>query len=87
MQVLLLPMLADGVRDFREPRSVCDEFQNFHRREIFDASRHGIPERLEQAGGDQDGPVVQLAIQQPRGLFHLRTSVGGYLPKSVTSEV
>ena len=77
--VLLLPMLANGVGDFDQPRTVFGHFQNIRRGKILGGILRRIAERLEQPGIDQRGNVVRLAVQHPARL--LRREAGGQLPQ------
>ncbi len=67
--VLFLPVLANGIGDFDQPRAVFRNFQNIRRGEIFGAVLRRIAERLEQPRRDQRGNVVRLAVQHPARLF------------------
>ena len=77
--VLFLPMLANGVGDFDQPRAVFGNLQNVRRRKILGAILRRVAKRLEQPRRDQRGDVVRLAVQQPARL--LRREAGGQLPQ------
>ena len=76
-RVALLPMLADGLRHFRQPRTVFRQFRHFRRGEVFDAILRRVAERLEQPRRDENRYVVRLAVQNPADLF--RREAGGQL--------
>ena len=62
--VLVLPMLADSVGDFDEPRAVFGGFENVSSGKKLGAVLRGIAERLEQPRGNQRGNVMRLAVQR-----------------------
>ncbi len=53
-------MLADCVRDLRQPGAVFCEFQDVRRGEILDAVRRRIAQRAKQPGGDQDWHIMRF---------------------------
>ena len=61
-------MLADRVRDLRQPCPVLGEFQDFQRREIFDAIGLRAAQGLAQSSTTQPRHIMRLAIQPPSGL-------------------
>jgi len=67
--VLFLPVLANGVADFDQPRAVFRQFQNIRRSEILGGILRRIAQRLEQPGMNQRRDVVRLAVQHPARLF------------------
>ena len=75
--VLFLPVLANGVADFDEPRAVFRQFQNVLSGEILGGILGKITERLEQPRRNQRGNVMRLAVQHPARL--LRREAGGQL--------
>ena len=75
--VLFLPVLANGVSDFDEPRAVFGNLQNVRRRKILGGILRRITQRLEQPRRDQRGNVMRLAVQDPRRL--LRRQADGQL--------
>ena len=77
--ILFLPVLANGVADFDQPRAVFRQFQNVRRGKILGGILREIAERLEQPRIDQRGDVMRLAVQHPARLF--RREAGGKLPQ------
>jgi hypothetical protein len=75
--VLMLPVLAYGIRGFDKPSAVFGRFQNIGSRKILRAVLGGIAERLEQPGIDQSRNVMHLAVQHPPRL--LRREADGQL--------
>ena len=75
--VLVLPVLANGIRDLDQPSPVFHGFQHVRRGEILRGILRRIAEWLEQPGGNQRGDVMRLAVQHPARLF--RRQAGGQL--------
>ncbi len=75
--VLLLPVRVDRRCHLDQPRAVFGRFQKVCRGKILCAVGRGVAKRLEQAGIDQRGNVVRLAVQHPTGL--LRREAEGQL--------
>ncbi|MGA2242132.1 MAG: hypothetical protein ABSH11_08845 [Verrucomicrobiota bacterium] len=73
--ISLLPVLIQRIRDLRQPRPVLDLFQQFRRGKKLDAVRCRIPQRLEQARGDEDRHIMRLVIKHPASRSDLQ-SVG-----------
>ena len=73
----MLPMLANGVGDFGEPRTVFGSFKNISSRKIFYAVLRGIAKWLEQPRRNQRRNVMRLAVQHPARL--LRREAEGQL--------
>ena len=76
-RVPLLPVLIQRIRDFCQPGSVLNLFQQFRRGKKLDAVRRRIAQRLEQPRGHQDRHIMRLAVQHPSRL--LRRQAGGHL--------
>ena len=77
--VLVLPMLANGVGDFDQPRGIFGFFQNIGSRKILRAVLGGVAECLEQPRINQRRNIVGLAVQHPARL--LRREADGQLAK------
>ena len=75
--ILFLPVLANCVADFDQPRAVFHNFQHVRRGKILGAILRRVAERLEQPRRNQRGNVMRLAVQHPARL--LRREAGGQL--------
>ena len=70
-------MLANGVADLDQPRTIFRQFQHVCRGKIFGGILRRIAERLEQPRIDQRRNIVRLTVQHPARL--LRREAGGQL--------
>ena len=67
--VLALPVLVDCRGHFDQPGTVFGVFQKVRRGKKLDGIGRRVPQRLEQAGVNQGGDVMGLAIQHPPRLL------------------
>jgi len=74
-----MPVMIDGIGYFRQPVLILGEFQHIRCAKEFDAVGGRIAQRFQEAGGDQNGNVMRLTIQDPRRLF--RREPRGQLPE------
>jgi hypothetical protein len=65
----MLPVLADSVGYLDQPRPVFGELDQIDGAEKLDAIGRRVPQRLQQARGNQDGNIMRLTIQHPGGLL------------------
>ena len=71
-RVLLLPVLADRNRCFRQPLDILPQFRQRDRREVFVPIRHWPPQRFQQTRFHQQRNVIRFEAEKVRRLLAIQ---------------